>query len=150
MKKLVQLIALLTVLVCSNPLAGLNAQEKAGRPAVLFISLQVMDLTTGKVIKPGQTVTAGDQFQVIVTTNNINCAGQFVVTALGAPGAPPSVLVQVVPYIVGPFGGSNSASGEVLTANGLSGGKNNWKVTTTCNGAVPGQFAANATEFFAE
>jgi hypothetical protein len=150
MKKLIQVVTLITVLLCTNPYAGLNAQEKASRPAILLISLQVTDLTTGKAIKPGQTVTAGDQFQVTVTTDGVNCAGQFVVTATGAPGAPPAALVQVVPYIIGPFGGNNSASGGVLTANGLDGGKNDWKVSTSCNGASPAQFGANATEFFAE
>jgi len=150
MKNALCVSLLITAMVFSTPLAGLKAQAAASKPALLLISLQVMDLTTGKLINQGQTVTAGDMFQVTVSTNNVNCAGQFVVTALGAPAAPPSVLVQIVPYIIGPYGSSNSASGEPLIANGFSPGKNDWKVSTTCNGASPLQFGANAFEFFAE
>jgi hypothetical protein len=115
----------------------------------LSISATVQDLTTGKPIKRGQTVAAGDQFQVTLTTNDVDCAGQFVVTALGGSQAPPSVLVQVVPFIVGPASGGNSATGGTLTANGFGNLPNDWKVSATCNGAVPNQFSSATFEFFA-
>lgn len=99
------------------------------------ISITVLDVTTGQQISQGETITAGDEFQVTVTvTNSINCAGQFVVTAIGAPGAPPEVLVQVVPFIIGPAGGDNSATGSILTSNGTPGHPNYWKVSASCNG----------------
>jgi len=76
------------------------------------ISITVQDVTTGQQISNGETVAAGDQFQATVTTtNNIDCAGQFVVTAVGAPGAPPEVLVQIVPFIIGPASGGDSVTG---------------------------------------
>src|SRR2546425_9748162 len=82
----------------------------------LRISIEVTNLDTGMPIKRRDTLTAVTPFQVTVTTNGIDCAGQFVVTALGDPsvGAPPSVLVQFIPFIIGPAVGNNSASGEPL------------------------------------
>jgi hypothetical protein len=67
-----------------------------------------------------------------------------VVTALGASGAPPSVLVQSVPFIIGPAVGSNEATGAVLQAAGVD---NDWKVTASCNGARRGQIAFAFHEF---
>ncbi len=114
-------------------------------PKVPVLTLTVRDLTTGRAISPKQTLTASDNFQVTVTTHDVDCAGQFVVTALGAPGAPPSVLVQLVPYIVGPAsGGASSVTGGILNA----GGNNDWKISTSCNGALPGQFYSSQFEFF--
>jgi hypothetical protein len=114
----------------------------------LTVAITVQDVTTGKPISNGETLNALDNFQVTVTTNDTDCVGQFVVTALGAPGAPPSVLVQAVPYIIGPNSGSESATGGILTAGVLPTGFNDWKISTTCNGAVRRQFAASHFEFF--
>jgi hypothetical protein len=101
------------------------------------IVVTVEDITTGLPISSGETITAGDQFQVTVNvTNNVDCAGQFVVTALGAPGAPPEVLVQNVIYIIGPASGGNSATGGVLTSNGTPGHPNKWKISASCDGAL--------------
>ncbi len=117
----------------------------------VMIQVSVFDVTTGQPIAPGQVLTTNtDQFQVTVTTNNIDCAGQFTVTALGAPGNPPSVLVQSVPFIIGPFGGSNSVTGGVLTAGSRPDGTNDFKVSASCNGAVPAQFAFDTFEFFVQ
>ncbi len=110
------------------------------------LSVTVVDLTTGKPISSGETVANDDKFQVTVTsTNGVNCAGQWVVSALGAPGAPPAVLVQSVPFIIGPASGGNSATGSPLTANGIP---NDWKISASCDGAEPGQFAEASLEFF--
>lgn len=114
----------------------------------LEVAISVKDVTTGKRIRSGQTLTSSDNFQVTVSTNNVDCAGQFVVTALGAPGAPPSVLVQIVPYIIGPNSGGNTVSGGILTAGVLPSGYNDWKISTSCNGARGGQFAFGHVEFF--
>jgi len=113
------------------------------------ISVSVMDLTTGQALSSGQIVTAGDVFQVTVTSNGGDCAGQLVVTALGTPGLPPAVLVQVTPFIVGPAAGGNSAVGGVLTANALGTATNDWKISASCNGAGSGQFDFDHFEFFA-
>jgi hypothetical protein len=84
------------------------------------------------------TVTGAPEF---------NCAGQFVVTALGAPGAPPSVLVQFQAFIIGPAVGTNSVAGGVLTSNGIPGDENDWKISASCNGATQNSFACGSFEF---
>jgi hypothetical protein len=126
----------------------LAQQSSVQKPPTSFISITLQDTTTGQPITNHETLSATDNFQVTVTTNNINCAGQFVVTALGASGAPPSVLVQAVPYIVGPAVGTNSVSGSTLNASVLPSGYNDWKISTTCNGAERGQFAYAHFEFY--
>ena len=52
------------------------------------------------------------------------------VTALGIPTVPPWVLVQFVPFIVGPFVGNNAVTGAALD----SGLRNDWKISASCNG----------------
>jgi hypothetical protein len=138
---LVAIVALLSTPVFAGTISGSNTN----RSTTGYISIQVKDLSTGKNIPNNSNVPDGTPFQVTVTTNNVNCAGQFVVTALGAPTAPPSVLVQILPYIVGPFGGSNSASGSPLAAGGSG---NIFKVSTTCDGAARSQFATAHFQFF--
>lgn len=125
-----------------------EAQTAWGGPAGAGIAISVMDLTAEKSILPGTTIPAGDQFQVTVTgAPQFNCAGQFVVTALGGAGAPPSALVQVVPFIIGPFGGDNSATGGILTSNGATGDENDWKISASCNGSNTNSFAFSQFEF---
>jgi hypothetical protein len=132
------LIVLLSCFVCTSRLA--YGQTNPG------LALAVEDLTTGQPISPGQTVTNMDKFQVTVTTTNgISCAGQWVVTALGAPGFPLSVLVQFQTFMIGPGTRASSFTGAQLTANGVP---NDWKISASCNGADPGQFAEANVEFF--
>jgi hypothetical protein len=132
----------------SEDTSDTEAQAAWGGPAAAGITLSVQDLTTGKSIAPGGTITAGDQFQVTVTSApQYNCAGQFVVTAVGASGAPPSALVQIVPFIIGPFTGGNSATGGILTSNGTSGDENDWKISASCNGGNTNSFAFGQFEF---
>jgi hypothetical protein len=64
---------------------------------------------------------------------------------LGATGAPPSVLVRFVPFIVGPAVATNQVTGEILQAVGID---NAWKISASCNGAERGQFAFDSREFF--
>jgi len=156
MKTSIALAALgLCALGCDSPTATtaavkrplFDAQGNAVHPR---LSISVSDLTTGQPIAREQTVTAGDAFQVTVSTSGIDCAGQFVVTALGASGAPSSALVQFLPYIVGPSVGGNSVTGGALTAGVLVNGTNDWKISTSCNAADTHQFAFSTFEFFAK
>jgi hypothetical protein len=132
----------------SQDAADTEAQTAWGGPAGAGIAISVMDLTTAKSILSGTTIPAGDEFQVTVTgAPQFNCAGQFVVTALGGAGAPPSALVQVVPFIIGPAVGAASASGGVLTSNGAPGDENDWKISASCNGSNTNSFAFTQFEF---
>jgi len=125
-----------------------EAQTAWGGPAAASLAISVKDLTTGKQIVQDSTITAGDEFQVTVSgAPEFNCAGQFVVTALGAPTAPPSVLVQLQAYIIGPAVGTNSAMGGVLTSNGTPGHENDWKISASCNGPNSNSFAFGQFEF---
>jgi hypothetical protein len=125
------------------------ARSAAAAPTGPIITITVLDITTGLQITNGEVITAGDQFQVTVTvTNNIDCAGQFVVTALGAPGAPPEVLVQNVVFIVGPASGGDSDTGGILTSNGTPGNPNQWKISASCDGAAsPNAFGFSRFHF---
>jgi Putative binding domain, N-terminal len=116
-------------------------------PIPITLSISVSDITTGLPISRGQSVAPGNQFQVTVATNGVNCAGQFIVTALGAPGLPPSVPVQFVPLSIGPPQ-ANSATGAILTANLLAQpfGANDWKISASCNAGL-GAFATATFEF---
>jgi hypothetical protein len=110
------------------------------------ITIDVRDFNTGEPIRRGETLTEITDFQVTITTAGVDCAGQFVVTALGAPGVPPSVVVQAVAFVIGPAVGSNSLSGSPLD----SGLQNDWKITASCNGAERLQRDFDFFEFFAE
>jgi hypothetical protein len=121
-----------------------------GSSTRLTLTTSVFDLTTGKAIKPAEVAAVGDEFQVTVTTDGVDCAGQSVVTALGAPTAPPSVLVQTVPYIIGPAIGSNPVTGSRLSVGVLPNGRRDLKISTSCDGAVARQFAFSTFEFFAK
>jgi len=117
----------------------------------LKIVIGVVDATTNRPIKSGDTIPAGHLFQVTVASNGIDCAGQLLVSALGAPAAPPSVLVQTVPFIVGPAVGGNTATGAPLTANPLGPGiANDWKISASCNGAEPKDIDFDHFELFVQ
>jgi hypothetical protein len=126
-----------------------ESQTAWGGPAAASLAISVKDLTTGKQIVSGGTITAGDNFQVTVTGSpEFNCAGQFVVTALGGTGVvPPSVIVQLQSFIIGPAVETNSVSGGVLTSNGILGHENDWKISGSCNGANTKSFAYSSFEF---
>lgn len=129
---------MLLLLVFASP--ATHAQASPG------LALTVEDLNTGQPISSGQTVANMHRFHVTVTTTNgVTCAGQWIITALGAPGAPPSVLVQLQSFIIGPDTNATSVTGAPLMANGIP---NDWKISASCNGAEPGQFAQANFEFF--
>jgi hypothetical protein len=108
----------------------------------LRIGIRVTDVATGQPI--GESVSSGTSFQVTVSTNGIDCAGQWVVTSIGAPGLPPSVIVQAVPFIVGPALGNDSAVGFILTTSP----NNRYKVSASCNGFEVGEHDFAFFEFF--
>ena len=120
-----------------SPAGGLEGAPRAR------IEISVVDLGTGNAIKEKSTVTSLTDFQVTVTSNDVDCAGQFVVTALGAEGFPPSVLVQFVPFIVGPAVDENSVTGGPLDG-GL---ENTFKISGSCNSAEPNGFDFASFEF---
>ena len=124
----------------STPVMSAQAPLPGGRH--LHIDVTAFRSDTGKPL--GSSVPPGTVFQVKVATNGVDCAGQFVVTALGAPGAPPSVLVQVVPFITGPALGQNAAIGAPLTAAGPG---NAFKISASCNGARDGEHSFGFTDF---
>jgi hypothetical protein len=123
------------------------AQTGPAAPPKIVLSVTAFDITANQPIAKGQTVRAGHQFAVTVTTNGIDCAGQFVVSARGAAGGVPAVLVQAIPYVIGPASGTNSASGPGLTASVLSSGKNDFKISASCNGGANSQFGFGSFEF---
>src|SRR5687768_14767799 len=79
----------------------LATRAEAGRTH-LKIDLLVTNANTGQPLSGKDPLTGPVLFQVAVRTNGVDCAGDFVVTALGAQGSPPSVLVQRVPFVIGP------------------------------------------------
>ena len=115
------------------------------------IWIEVTNLDTGMPIKRNTIINVETPFQVTVTNYGADCAGQFVVTALGAPVNPPSVLVQYQAFIIGPSVNSKSSSGAPLIANvGPPGSFNDWKISASCNGAEPHQRSFDFFEFFVE
>lgn len=114
------------------------------------INIKVTNLDTGMPIKKKDTLFAVTPFQVTVINYEADCAGQFIVTALGDTniGAPPSVIVQAQTFIIGPSVDSNSASGAPLMANFGPDGYNDWKITASCNGVEPFQRSFDSFEFF--
>ena len=112
------------------------------------LTVTVVDQTAGEPLKQGETVPPGHMFNVTVTTNDIDCAGQLAVTALGAAGAPPEVGVQTFGYVIGPNSGGNSANGATLMTGHPPGRKNDFKISATCNGVVKRQFVFKTFEFY--
>jgi len=108
----------------------------------LKIEIQVTNLATGQPISSGDRLTGVFPFQVSVRSDRVPCAGQWAVSALGAPGAPPAVLVQVVPFIIDPTVGP--ATGGIINSS-IS---NDYKITASCNGAEPRQHDFDFFEFF--
>jgi hypothetical protein len=137
-RRMLRAISTLFLAALTLPVGILASAQDATSPNP-HIVVTVQDITTGKPIHQGETIVAGDQFQATVTVlNNVDCAGQLVLTALGAPGNPPSVIVQSFLFIIGPASGGDSATGGILTSNGTPGHPNDWKVSASCNAAMPG------------
>jgi hypothetical protein len=109
--------------------------------------ISVQDLTTGQPIRHGETIHSVDTIQVTVTTIGIDCAGEIAITALGTTGAPPEVGVVSSPFTIGPAT-SNSFSLSPFYVGVLANGTNDWKISTSCNGATRGQFYFERFEFF--
>jgi hypothetical protein len=141
MSKLIKTLALVFLLVVIATTVWTQEDE----PLKTTISIQ--DLTTGKPITNHETIHAVDTIQVTVTTNGVNCAGQIAITALGTTGAPPEVGVVSAPFTIGPAT-SDSFTLSPFYVGVLPNGTNDWKISTSCNGAVRGQFYFEAFEFY--
>ena len=146
---------LLTVILCSVVFAstavwaGNQNDHRYRHPK---IGIKVVNLDTGMPIKQYDTLNLLTPYQVTVINRGADCAGQYVVTALGdsSVAAPPSVIVQFEQFIIGPSVASKSFTGDSLPANVLPEGYNDYKVTASCNGAKPHQRSFAFFEFFVE
>jgi len=139
-----RILALLSVISALGILPAASAMASESPSSNLKISITVTNLATGQPLASRETVAAGTPFQVTVSANGIDCVGQFVVSALGAPGSLPSVLVQFVPFIID----GSDAAGSTLVAGALPSGGNDFKVSASCNGADPKSFSHEDFEFF--
>ena len=145
-----KLVAVLVVAVIASGV-GLGAwllqpESAAALPPTSKINLRVTRTDTWAAIRQNQIIKEAVTFQVEVVGNGADCAGQIVVTALGTGGAPPSVLVQLVPFLVGPAVGSDSATAFPLA----SPTDNDWKVSASCHGAKKKQIDFARFEFFVD
>ena len=117
--------------------------------AVNPLQISVFNVTTGQDVPSGAVITQGDVFHVTVTLMpGVNCAGQYVVTAIGVAPAPPSAMVQSMAFILGPAVGSSSVTGGDLDAGTLPNGKNDYKVSASCNAAPRNAIGFARFEFF--
>jgi hypothetical protein len=131
-------------------LLGFEASAAFAQSRRPVLAISVMDLTTGQLVLQGRPIPSGHQVQVTVAASGGDCAGQYVVSALGAPGNPPAVLVQFAPFIMQPAGGTTAITGDVMTLGVVPGGGNDFKISASCNGASPTHFAFSHFEFFVE
>jgi hypothetical protein len=144
-RMLVLVFATVSVALQAGTLLHLPRAEADANPRPR-VRVTVTDLATGEPIKDGDTLTSQTTYEVTVTTTGGDCAGQLAVTALGAAPAPPSVLVQVAPFIIGPAVGGNSVTGFPL----VSTLQNDWKISASCHGATKNDFDFASFEFFVD
>jgi hypothetical protein len=127
-----------------------GAQTAWGGPPAAHIGITVEDVTTGLPISPGGSITGPDQFQVTVTGGpELDCAGQFVVTAVGSGGTvPPALVVQAMTFVFQPAVAPPSVTGAPLPSGDATfGAENDWKITASCNGSTQNSFAFSSFEF---
>lgn len=143
----IAIIIIVSGLFLQTPLV---AQAGGGNSPKLKLKITVTNLDTGQVIGQRATINNNTPIQVSVKTNGINCAGAFVLSARGdtSTGAPPVVIYQSVPIIIGPAIGDNTATGETHIATDWEGGFQNYKVSAVCNGFRTKQFDSDFFEFF--
>ena len=138
-------IAALTSLLATHTVTG----TALGSEKTLRLTLSVTNPDTGQPIRSGSTIPATTPFQVTASTNSIDCAGQIVITALGAPGFLPSVLVSSSTMIIGPAAATDAATTERLEAGALPrSAVNDFKISASCNGSRTRQFADADYEFY--
>ena len=145
MNNAAKVLALLGVTSALSVLPAASTALASESPSSnLKISITVTNLGTGQALSSRETVAAGTPFQVTVASNGVHCAGQLVVTALGADTLQPA-LVQSVPFVIdGP-----AVSGSPLVAGVLPSGNNDFKVSASCNGAASKSFGYDEFEFLA-
>lgn len=129
-----------------------SPQKPGHHQTPLKIKISVVNTATQAPIAKGAKFDASTPFQVTVTTNGVDCAGQFVVTALGdtSAGAPPAFVVQSMPFVIGAASGSNTVTGTPVSSTVTPDNSNDVKISATCNGAEPSQYSSAFEEFFVQ
>ena len=146
MNLLIRLIFVLAFLSSTTTVTAHSDSHHKYKPKPK-ITISVLNISDGGEIRNRQTLTAETFFQVKVTTNGVDCAGQHVVTAIGAPGFPPSVLVQASTFTVGPAVSSDFfINPEILTSTI----QNHWQISASCNGVRGKRAAFDFFEFFVD
>jgi hypothetical protein len=150
--------SVLAVTVVCMALAGLAfaAPPKPVLPqlAISVTACSPSPCTPNQPVKFGETIQNQTPTITITVTSNFDCAGQLALTALGAPGFPPSVgiltspgLFTIGPDVVPPYGNGSSVTTLPITLGVLPNGTNAFKISASCNGAGPIQFAFAVFEF---
>ena len=111
--------------------------------------------TPDQPVEFGETIRNQTPTITITVTSNFDCAGQATLTALGAPGFAPVVGIATSPevFFLGgpdlppPYNNGNSVTTLPVTLGVLPNGTNSFKISASCNGAEPRQFAFAAFEF---
>ena len=132
-----------------------SKEASFGTPPTLLVStgtsleLQVLvkNATTDSVIADQAKIPAGTPYQVTVTTNEVDCAGAFVISGPGTSGG--VALLAAQGFEIGPAAGLNSVSSSILTADVTADG-DTVKVSATCHGRAGGVFDSARTEFSVE
>lgn len=150
MKRKPLLLTTITAVVSVVLFAAVQVTAQSVNSPQPVIRIAIANLDAGGLVRNDETIPAGTDVQITVTTNGVDCAGHLVVTALGAPGAPPATLVQTVPFILGPAVGNNAVTGSPLDAGVLPTGRNDFKVSATCNGAGHDHFSVAESEFLVQ
>ena len=143
------LVSLITTSVVLSPSRALALGEGDGRHP--FIRIMVTNLDTELPIQRNTTLyEVGIPWRVTVTNYGADCAGQFVITAIGAPGYPPSVSLQALAFTLGPSVGNYSVVSDIFLSGVTPDGLNDFKISASCNGALPQQKSFDFFEFFVE
>ena len=114
------------------------------------ITITVQDLTTGQPITNGETLTATDTVQVWIsmpTTSTLNCAGELIVTQSGPPTNPAPQVAQNYIYFLGPAYGFFNVGFTAFPTFVQSNGKEDYKVSASCDGEANGSFKFAHFEF---
>jgi hypothetical protein len=129
--------------------------ERDGRLAISVTACYPSPCIPDQPVKFGETIPNQTPTITITVTSNFDCAGQVTLTALGAPGFAPVVGIATSPevFFLGgpdlppPYDNGNSVTTLPGTLGVLPNGTNSFKISASCNGAEPRQFAFAEFEF---
>jgi len=158
--KQLQMRRVLAVTVLCTALLGLAF---AARPkpvvapslAISVLACAPSPCTPDRAVPSGYAIPNQTPTVTITVTSDFDCAGQLTLTALGAPGFPPVVGIATSPevFFLGgsdvppPYDNGNSVTTLPTTLGVLPNGTNSFKISASCNGAEPGQFAYAGFQF---